>query len=106
MASLYVSSLGKRICWSRSPAEIYDILRGARYLSRSAIREQTSVIALIEHTIEEFQRKAHMILGDEIWRHIESELVAHKYLSFWGRLARWRYVSRDPPPSVVEKQRR
>jgi hypothetical protein len=33
-------------------------------------------------------------IGDELWRHIQRELVAHKYLSLRGRLCCFRYVSR------------
>ena len=97
MVSLHVSRLGKIVCMSRSPADTYDRLRQAGYLSSSALRKRTSVVALIEQTTDEFWRMVrqhtHQI-GDELWRHIQRELVTHKYLSVWGRLCCFRYVSR------------
>jgi hypothetical protein len=95
MVSLYISRLGKRIQMSGSPADTYEILRRAGYLSYRAIRDRASVIALMEHTADEYERKLYGPMpGDELWRHIQSELVAHKYLSLWGRLWGCRYVSR------------
>ena len=97
MVSLYISRLGKVIRSSTSPTDAYEILRRARYLSYYATWRRASVIAVIERTTHEFQRNHGYHIGDELWRHIQSELRWRGYLSLRGLVASFRYVSRGPP---------
>jgi hypothetical protein len=97
MVSLYISLLGKVISPSTSPADTYEILRRARYLSYYAIWRPASVITVIEHTTDEFRRSHGYRIGDELWRHIQRALGWRGYLSLRGLVASIRYVARGPP---------
>jgi hypothetical protein len=96
MVSLYISRLGKVIETSALATDTHDILRRAGYLSYYASWKRKSVIALIKQTTDEFERNQGCSLGDELWRHIQSQLGWHGYLSIRGLVASIRHVSRGP----------